>query len=378
MTRSARATRVGVVAVIFTALAAVTASVPSEAGAEQRCSSSDRDAAARHKRAARRLMDREPAEAAHELEAAHRLCPGAWYLGNLVVLYERLGRIHQAMRTLDDYLELPDAGQLEEARAARQRLRALLVSVTIETEPPGAEVFLDGERLPGYETTPMRIEVDPGEHSLELHLDGYRLESRDIDGVASEDVEVEVVLERRDLTDGPPDDGLAPTFGEPAERGYTWTGGAQVGIGAMMPLATEQLQPFVALGLDAGGGLDFGRARVELVADLWASPAPDGYLLVASAGPRVGVPLGALPLSAEAAVLFGVSVVDVGLAGRELPVGTYTSFAMVIGVAMSWRATSWLEVVARPARLEVVGLSGGVSGGVGVRWGLDIGVRFRG
>ncbi len=37
----------------------------------------------------------------------------------------------------------------------------------------------------------------------------------------------------------------------------------------------------------------------------------------------------------------------------------------------------WLEVVARPARIEVLGLAGNMPGGLSARYGLDLSLRFR-
>ena len=70
-------------------------------------------------------------------------------------------------------------------RAARTgygyRLRAPDASVRLDVKPKEAEVYVDGYYagvVDDFDGTFQRLRVEPGEHEIELWLDGYRTCSR--------------------------------------------------------------------------------------------------------------------------------------------------------------------------------------------------------
>lgn len=85
--------------------------------------------------------------------------------------------------------------------------------VEIRGEPEGAEVFVDGERVGKI---PMRVELTPGAHVVELRAEGYLPSRRNVDAVAGVTDPWELDLVRRPLDVAPPAD-KKPTI-EPADR----------------------------------------------------------------------------------------------------------------------------------------------------------------
>lgn len=79
----------------------------------------------------------------------------------------------------------------------------------VRAEPSGAQVLVD-DKTAG--TAPLRMQIQPGRHRLELRLDGYRPHAQTVDVPPTDarQIEVEVKLTARDEL-------AAPAPGEPAE-----------------------------------------------------------------------------------------------------------------------------------------------------------------
>jgi hypothetical protein len=60
------------------------------------------------------------------------------------------------------------------------RLESTPATLAIESDPPGATVLVDGERVG---TTPMEVRLGPGEHRIETQLEGYASQSRTVEAV---------------------------------------------------------------------------------------------------------------------------------------------------------------------------------------------------
>ena len=57
--------------------------------------------------------------------------------------------------------------------------RVFWPKLTLDSTPPGAQVVVDGQRIPGR--TPVIVKVSPGSrHRVEFSLEGYRTEKREI------------------------------------------------------------------------------------------------------------------------------------------------------------------------------------------------------
>jgi outer membrane receptor protein involved in Fe transport len=112
--------------------------------------------------------------ALEHLLRSNRLGPNKNVIFNIARCYERLGRHAQAFRYYSEYLTLESdrrarAGALRTVRA----LRPHLALVRIESNPPGATIYVDRRDLGVRGRTPLTLALRPGQHGLFLELEGY-------------------------------------------------------------------------------------------------------------------------------------------------------------------------------------------------------------
>jgi len=134
--------------------------------------------AAAHYHEGRALFDKELYEAAIErFRRAHELFPAPANLYNIAKSYERLGASTLCVESYESYLAAfqeiegrpaPDAVDIRNA-IEKCRLGAR-IPLTIESDPPGASVFIDKAFLG---QTPYSTLTDPGSYKLRLSLDEY-------------------------------------------------------------------------------------------------------------------------------------------------------------------------------------------------------------
>lgn len=106
--------------------------------------------------------------------ASNRLVPNRNVVYNLARAYEQLGRFDAAWRQYNEYVVLePDPGLRAEGTAARDRLAARVALVDIQSDPPGALIFVDREELGARGQTPATIALPAGAHTVFLRRDGY-------------------------------------------------------------------------------------------------------------------------------------------------------------------------------------------------------------
>jgi tetratricopeptide (TPR) repeat protein len=128
---------------------------------------------------------------AYELDAKPTL------LYNIAQAHERLGDVPSALRAYRDFLRADSPEQdrkLVETRIRNleRRLRARgLQQVSIFSDPPGASVTLDGERVGD---TPWTGEVKPGRHVAMLERSGYAQTTKEFVLGAERAVDLNVVL----------------------------------------------------------------------------------------------------------------------------------------------------------------------------------------
>lgn len=70
-----------------------------------------------------------------------------------------------------------------EAQTLRVEMTPSWAPVAVATEPPGAEIYVDGQ---ASGTTPATLELDAGEHALEIRLAGYNAWQSRVDVVANQ------------------------------------------------------------------------------------------------------------------------------------------------------------------------------------------------
>lgn len=71
-------------------------------------------------------------------------------------------------------------------------MMAISMGLTVTTEPPGAQVFLDGNFAGD---TPLELELDEGQHSLRLKLFGFHDSVHEVEAVAGQDETIAMDLE---------------------------------------------------------------------------------------------------------------------------------------------------------------------------------------
>jgi len=145
-------------------------------------SQESRDEARRLYRAGRRLLERDrPAEALEEFAAAYGLYPH-WATSNgMGVCHDKLGRPTEALRLYEQALREGGDDIPEGARAEiQERIDNLRIQlgvrepttglIRVTTTPFGATVALDGNEVG---VAPMDVEALPGQHRIDVTLDGY-------------------------------------------------------------------------------------------------------------------------------------------------------------------------------------------------------------
>jgi hypothetical protein len=88
--------------------------------------------------------------------------------------------------------------------------------LTIHSEPSGARVFIDG-RHTGERTSVRDLPLDPGEHAVELSVEGYRPWRRTIDAERGQMLRIRAMLRSASPEEG--DDAGAGEAGRPVDYG---------------------------------------------------------------------------------------------------------------------------------------------------------------
>lgn len=107
--------------------------------------------------------------------ASQRLAPNPNVAFNVAVCFEQLERFAEAFRYYSDYLETPDlpAAELRPAEEALRRVRPRVALLRIETDPPGATLYLDRRELGARGVSPRTLAVEPGRHRVFAAREGH-------------------------------------------------------------------------------------------------------------------------------------------------------------------------------------------------------------
>lgn len=133
-------------------------------------------------------------------QEAYRLAPHPMVRVNMANCYEQLRRPLEAMHHFERFLaESPSASrqQRREVETALRRLQQQIGELQLSIAPDGARVTIDAaetRRAPILE--PVRLSA--GTHRVEVRLDGYRSERRELEIVGGQTVRVSIQLERGD------------------------------------------------------------------------------------------------------------------------------------------------------------------------------------
>jgi len=156
---------------------------------------SSRDSARRHYDEGQALFRAGAYEAAlAEFRAANSAMPNPITLKSQAECLERLGRYDEAVAMFEQYLQqAPSAPDAADIRARIQRYRSRGGRLRIYSNPSGAAVTLDGQRINGM--TPMEVDVSPGRHAVAIEMQGYQmaLEEFNMSGGAGHTVNVSLI-----------------------------------------------------------------------------------------------------------------------------------------------------------------------------------------
>jgi hypothetical protein len=113
-------------------------------------------------------------------EEAFANVPNPIVLVSIAESAAKQGRVDVALAAYDKYLQLrPDAPDRADVEQKRSALAQTPGEITLTSEPPGADVTVDGQ--PTGKRTPALLQLSPGEHRIELALAGHAADPQELD-----------------------------------------------------------------------------------------------------------------------------------------------------------------------------------------------------
>lgn len=122
--------------------------------------------------------------AIEDFRAAFDLKPEPGPLYNIAKSYEKMARYEDALDFYRQYLELaPNAPDKADVEGIMERLRrdlkARFQELSVASNPPGADIYLDDRNEGIIGQTNLRSKLRPGPHTLFIDLNGYKPVRRD-------------------------------------------------------------------------------------------------------------------------------------------------------------------------------------------------------
>ena len=152
----------------------------------------------RFRRGAKLYGEGKTEEALSEFLASNRLVANRNVAFNIARCFEQLKRYNEAYRWYVEMLgqrDLPPDDR-KAVEAAIGRLGNSLALVRIESDPPGATVYIDRKNLGARGQTPVTLALPRGNAHVLLELDGYRPVQTDTSAETAKLAEVHLTLER--------------------------------------------------------------------------------------------------------------------------------------------------------------------------------------
>ncbi len=114
------------------------------------------------------------AEAITAFERSYALRASPVVLHNLAMAYRGVGRLLEAIQTFERFFQNPGtritAERLAELRREFEALRGEVPALNFAVSPANARLSIDGREVTDARD---RVQVDPGEHAVEVSLDDY-------------------------------------------------------------------------------------------------------------------------------------------------------------------------------------------------------------
>ena len=139
------------------------------------------------------------AEALRAFLHAHRIAPSPTTLFNVALTAQLSGEDQLAWSSFESYRATApeDAPQRADAASRQRAVEARVAVLTITTEPPGAQVFVDRREYGVRGVTPVRVAVLPGAHRILLEATRYAPRSVHVTGEAGTAQDITFALEAR-------------------------------------------------------------------------------------------------------------------------------------------------------------------------------------
>lgn len=132
-------------------------------------------------------------EAERAFEEAYRTAPNPVVLLSIAECQTRSEQFQRAIDTLEAYLrEKPDAKDRPQVSAQIDALRAKPATLTVQSDPPGASVFVD--EADSGRMTPTDLSLPAGHHLIGLLLDGHQQAEQGVDLTPGESESLRLTL----------------------------------------------------------------------------------------------------------------------------------------------------------------------------------------
>ncbi|HKE14594.1 MAG TPA: TonB-dependent receptor [Kofleriaceae bacterium] len=114
-------------------------------------------------------------EALVEFFTSNRLAHNRNVIFNIARSYEALGRFEEAYRYYAEYIsEEPNKDERSSAQKKLKEIEPRVALLRIDSNPPGATVYLERKDLGSRGDTPLLLAVTPGKHRVVIDARGYR------------------------------------------------------------------------------------------------------------------------------------------------------------------------------------------------------------
>lgn len=170
-------------------------------------------------------------EAERSFEEAYRIVPNAVVLLSIAECQTRSEQYQKAIETLQAYLrEKPDAKDAPEVRTQIEALQSKPAKLTISSDVPGAEVWVDETNTGSV--TPTELTLSAGSHWIALLRDGYQRTEQSVQLAPGERANVSLTLVPEPTPVAPPPAVAEPVADEPrGPRHITPAFWAATGVG---------------------------------------------------------------------------------------------------------------------------------------------------
>jgi hypothetical protein len=116
------------------------------------------------------------AKALESFQLLQEIAPSVGVLYNIALCADLAGRRDMAFSLYGEYLkaEDPDGKRRADAEQRVERLKGKLALVMVETDPPGAAVYVDRKELGLFGVTPVTLALPEGQHRLLVEQRGFK------------------------------------------------------------------------------------------------------------------------------------------------------------------------------------------------------------